>query len=191
MAEETIIALKANIKRGFALADFWEGAYMDTLKLTLASWKMLETAGADMDAVEEMAWAAVQRFSHYSSTTSTTIDHVSVIRDMVIPSTTYTTRKGVEKTKPEERIPSHYTQSGQFLGRVSALGEHPIPYEINLLITPTHFKFVGVATTLEGCFALKEDAAAEDHTGAVHKDISKSTRNAQATAPAADISDEE
>jgi hypothetical protein len=167
--DETIFGLKANVKRGFSLADFWMGSYKETIALTLQSWKMIEDAGLDMAPVVEMAWLAVQQFKHYREVDSAAIGKMSVIRDMVIPAKTYTTKKGVEKTKPEERVPSHFTAGGTYLGRVSALGAEPISYRIELQITPAHFKFVCVNTTLAGCFLLKADA--DVGADVAHKDL--------------------
>jgi hypothetical protein len=95
---------------------------------------------------------------------------------MTIPAKTYKNKKGEEKTTPEQKIPAHYTAGGAYLGRVSALGEAPISYKIDIQITPTHFEFVGLGKTLKDCFGLKKHFS--DECDFKVKDTSKAERKA-------------
>lgn len=171
--EDTIIGLKTNVKRGFSLAEFWETSYGGVLKTTLTSWKMMEDAGLPMEPIIPLVWAEATRIRRYREVESSTIGLMSKIGEMVIPAKTYTTKKGVEKTTPEQRVPAHYSQGGKYLGRVSDLGTEPISYRIDLQITPKHFKFIGIGETIEGCFELKtlEELATADTTDITVKDI--------------------
>lgn len=150
--ESTIAGLKYNVKSGFNQAREWKATYDKSLKNLLKSWRMID----DEDEVAEMAWETVQDHYHWMQIDSEDIDVYSTIGELVVPEKTYTTKKGVEKTKPEERVPAHFTQKGQYLGRVSEMGAEPIVYPLVITITPRHFDFNGVGKTLEDCFVLKE-----------------------------------
>ena len=150
--ESTIAGLKYNVKSGFNQAREWKATYDKSLKNLLKSWRMID----DEDEVAEMAWETVQDHYHWMQIDSEDIDVYSTIGELVVPEKTYTTKKGVEKTKPEERVPAHFTQKGQYLGRVSEMGAEPIVYPLVNTITPRHFDFNGVGKTLEDCFVLKE-----------------------------------
>ena len=153
--ENEINGLKANCKRGYTLAKFWGEAQEKTEKLLLQSWRLVE----DLKALDKIAWETVGIYSRYKVIDSFRIGIVSNIDIMIIPEKTYTNKKGQTKTSPEERVPSHYTQGGVFLGRVSKLGEKPISYPIELEITPYHFDFVKVGDNLEDCFHIKDNVS--------------------------------
>jgi len=177
MSEETIIGLKTNCKKGFSLAEFWLNTYNKAHKNLLKSWKLID----DIDAIAPIAWDTVMAFTHYQTVESEDIGIMSVIKDMVIPEKTYKNKKGETKTKAEEHIPAHYTKDGQYLGRVSLLGEEPISYTIKLRITPTRFNFTNVGDTLESCFELKSKEEFEE--GEIKtKDITKTQRKANKSA---------
>lgn len=192
-AKQTIIGLKTNCARGFGLAEFWQSTYEGTIKTCLASWKMMQEAGVTVPA--DLLWAEVGRFKHYKTVCSSVLgnDHKTVIRDMIIPANTYTTKKGVEKTTPEQRVPAHYTQSGQYLGRVSALGAEPTFYQVRIEITPAHFKVVTgfrgvtqIGATLEECFKVLDPGCRTAPTVApAIKDITATERKALAGAKTA------
>jgi hypothetical protein len=150
--EDMIIGLKSNCKKGYAMAEFWQKSYEKSLVLTLKAWRLIE----DIEQVNPIAWETVSHYSHYKTIDSERIGLYSKIEGMIIPEKTYTNKKGVTKTTPEEKVPSHYTQGGEYIGRVSTLGDKPISYKMELLITPHHFDFVRVGATLEECFELKQ-----------------------------------
>jgi hypothetical protein len=150
--ESTIAGLKYNVKSGFNQAREWKATYDKSLKNLLKSWRMID----DEDEVAKMAWETVQDHYHWMMIDSEDIDVYSTIGELVVPAKTYSTKKGVEKTKPEERVPAHFTEKGQYLGRVSEMGAEPIVYPLVITITPRHFDFNGVGKTLEDCFILKE-----------------------------------
>jgi hypothetical protein len=184
MSADMIIGLKSNVKRGFGLAEFWETSYKKTIPMLLQSWKLMEVEDGAMESnlflkIEAMAWEVVQHYTHYQTVESKDIGVLSTIGTMTIPSKTYETKKGVVKTSPEQKVPAHYTRDGDFLGRVSALGEQPISYKMRLHITPQHFLFGGICDVynIEGNFHLKSIAPQE--LGEVKtKDISKAERKA-------------
>ena len=170
--EDMIIGLKSNCKKGYAIAEFWERTYDRALLNLLKSWRMID----DKEAVAEMAWSTVSAYTHYTAIQSKDIGIYSEIRDMIIPERTYTTKKGEVKTKPEEKVPAHYTKDGDYLNRVSVLGAEPISYVMELQITRTHFEFSEVGRTLRDCFKLKE--LFSDEAEFKTKDISKAERKA-------------
>ena len=178
MSAELIIGLKTNVKRGFGLAEFWETTYKKTVPNLLKSWKTIVAESGDdkHPAVAEMAWETVRGYNHFQTVDSKDIGVFSTIGVMTIPSKTYETKKGVVKTTPEEKVPSHYTRDGDFLGRVSALGEQPISYKMYLHISSRHFEFARVGNTIESCFQLKEDFEEGEFKS---KDISKAERKAE------------
>jgi hypothetical protein len=148
---DLVIGLKTNVARGFGLADMWRDNYNAVAAMLLDAWSHIE----DPAVCEEQAWKIVDMTSHYQEINSALIGEFSIIKDMVIPAKTYTNKKGITKTKPEERVPAHYTHKDTYLGRVSSLGDKPIGYSINILITPEHFEFVGPNKTIARCFRLK------------------------------------
>lgn len=152
--QHTIIGLKTNVKKGYGLADYWRGAFNSTITILLKSWDRTEH---DRD-IDDLMWGFVAIHPFYKTIDSGRIGKYSTIRDMIIPAKDYTTKKGVAKSKPEERVPSHYDHNGKFLGRVSKLGEEPVSYEMRLHITPKHFNCTkGIGETIESCFVLKDD----------------------------------
>jgi hypothetical protein len=184
MSAEMIIGLKSNVKRGFGLAEFWETSYKKTIPMLLKSWKLMEVEDGAMESnlflkIEAMAWEVVQHYTHYKTVESKDIGVFSTIGTMTIPAKTYKTKKGVEKTTPEQNIPAHYTRDGDYLGRVSALGEQPISYQMRLHITPRHFLFGGICdvNNIQQNFHLK--LKGDQEPGEVKsKDISKAERKA-------------
>ena len=142
------IALKSNCARGFAQAEAWQAIYTQTIAQTLKAWRRIP----DLADVEPLAWEAATTFTHYKSCMSDLLGVYSTIRDMVIPAQTYTNKKGITKTIPEQRIPSHYSESGDFIGRVSTLGPEPRPYPIRISITTKTCKFVKVGFSVADCF---------------------------------------
>jgi hypothetical protein len=184
MSAEIIIGLKSNVKRGFGLAEFWGDLYKKTIPMLLQSWKLMEVEDGAMESnlflkIEAMAWEVVQHYTHYKKVDSKDIGVFSTIGVKTIPAQTYETKKGVVKTTPEQKIPAHYTRGGDYLGRVSELGDHPISYKMYLHITPQHFLFGGICDVnkIEGNFHLKSIAPQE--LGEVKsKDISKAERKA-------------
>jgi hypothetical protein len=177
--ESLISGLKSSVKKGYSLADFWEGTYNKALYNLLKSWNAIvaESGDAKHPIVAEMAWDTVRHYTHYTAIQSKNIGVYSKIGVMTIPSKTYTTKKGVVKTTPEEQVPAHYTQGGDYINRVSVLGEEPVSYTMELQITPTHFEFVGLGKTLRDCFGLKKDFSDEGEFKV--KDISKAGRKAE------------
>lgn len=149
--EDTIIGLKTNCKRGYNLAEFWQESYKKSIVMLLKSWSTM----TDTKLIIEMAWETVEHYTHYQTVDSGDIGIFSKIKDMIIPERTYTNKKGITKGTPEQHVPSHYTQEGAFIGRVSELGDKPISYKISLEITKQHFDFFIVGNTIEDCFALK------------------------------------
>jgi hypothetical protein len=180
MSADMIIGLKSNVKRGFGLAEFWETSYKKTIPMLLKSWKLMEVDGCVeanlLSKIEAMAWEVVQHYTHYKKVESKDIGVFSTIGVMTIPANTYKTKKGVEKTTPEQKIPAHYTRDGDYLGRVSALGEQPISYQMYLHITPRHFLFGGISdvNNIQQNFHLKADAMLVSEFKS--KDISKAER---------------
>jgi hypothetical protein len=176
MSADMIIGLKSNVKRGFGLAEFWETSYKKTIPMLLESWKTIcEVSGDDKPTtVMAMAWEVVHHYTHYQKVDSKDIGVFSTIGVMTIPAQTYKTKKGIEKTTPEQKIPAHYTRDGAYLGRVSALGEEPISYKMYLEITGNNFSFVRVGNTIEECFQLIKDRPMSDEVKS--KDISKAER---------------
>ena len=125
---DLVIGLKSNIKRGFGLANHWRDNYAEAVDMLVKSWSCIEGDATSM--IEPMAWKVVETypfFIHYKER--------SIIKDMVIPANTYTNKKGITKTKPEERVPAHYTQDDMYIGRVSIMGEEPILYKVKARIT--------------------------------------------------------
>lgn len=149
--EDSIIGLKTNCKRGYNLAEFWQVSYKKSILMLLKSWSTM----TDTKLIIEMAWETVGHYSHYQMVDSEALGIFSRINNMVIPEKTYTTKKGITKTIPEEIVSSHYTQEGDYIGRVINLGEKPISYKISLEITKEHFNFFMVGNTIEECFTLK------------------------------------
>jgi len=149
--EQQLMAVKSNCAKGYSLASHWSSCYEKSIRLLLESWKLMEH-----DDVEILFWDAVEITPVYKTVDSSVMGIYSVIGLMVIPEKTYTNKKGITKTTPLESVPSHYTQDGEFIGRVSVLGEKPISYPMGLRITSKQFKFVKVGTTLEDCVELKE-----------------------------------
>lgn len=190
MSSDMIIGLKTNVKRGFGLAEFWEATYKKTVPNLLKSWKTIVAESGDdkHPAVAEMAWETVRGFHHFQTVDSKDIGVLSTIGMMTIPSKTYETKKGVVKTTPEQNIPSHYTRDGDYLGRVSALGEQPISYKMRLHITGNHFEFARVGNTIEECFQLKADF--EEGVAFKSKDISKAERKVKKPVLVDDDNDE-
>jgi hypothetical protein len=194
MSADMIIGLKSSVKRGFGLAEFWETSYKKTIPMLLQSWKLMEVEDGAMESnlflkIEAMAWEVVQHYPHYKKVDSKDIGVFSTIGVKTIPAQTYETKKGVVKTTPEQKIPAHYTRGGDYLGRVSELGEKPISYKMYLHITPQHFVFGNITpqhflfegicdvNNIEGNFHLKSRAPQE--LGEVKsKDISKAERKA-------------
>lgn len=157
--ESTINGLKYNVKVGFNKAEQWNASYNKALKNLLKSWKEIEDyIDSDEPIVEPMAWETVQDHPHWKVIDSEVLDMYSKIGVLVIAEKTYTTKKGITKTTPEQTVPAHYTQKGQYLGRVSDMGTEPVVYPIAISITPRHFKYVGVGKTLEDCFELKDES---------------------------------
>ena len=147
MSEQLIIGLKSNVKRGFSIADMWRDNYVDVVKMLVESWKHIE----DKSIIEPMAWKVVETYPFH-------IDYKerSIIKDMIIPAKTYTNKKGITKTKPEEKVPAHYTKEGEkYLGRVSSLGEEPITYKVKARITRDNCVFVGGGETITDYFKQK------------------------------------
>jgi hypothetical protein len=178
MSSDMIIGLKSNVKRGFGLAEFWETSYKKTIPMLLQSWETIcDVSGNDKPTtVMAMAWEVVQHYTHYQTVDSKDIGVLSTIGMMTIPAKTYETKKGVVKTTPEQNIPSHYTRDGDYLGRVSALGEQPISYKMRLHITGNHFQFARVGNTIESCFQLMPNI--KEGGEFKSKDISKAERKA-------------
>jgi hypothetical protein len=152
---DLVIGLKTNCSRGYSLANYWQETYEKTLTTLVKSWSVVE----DTSLIEPLIWETLNSGPRISTViNSSSIGVYSTIRDMIIEARDYTTKKGVVKHKPEERIPSHYATNGKFLGRVSALGDKPISFEMKLGITDDHFK---VKANLKGitvfadCFEVK------------------------------------
>jgi hypothetical protein len=179
-ANESLIGgLKSSVKRGYNLAEFWEGAYNKALSNLLKSWNAIVAESGDdkHPVVAEMVWDTVRHYTHYTAIQSKDISVFSKIGVMTIPAKTYKNKKGEEKTTPEQKIPAHYTQGGEYINRVSVLGEAPVSYVMELQITPTHFEFIGVGRTLRDCFGLKKHFS--DECEFKTKDISKAGRKAE------------
>jgi len=171
MAQENlIIGLKTNCAKGYNLAEFLGKCYQKSLRLLLKSWKFIE----DKEKVSELAWEAVGHCSYYQLIDSFRIGILSRIGTMIIPESTYTNKKGITKTIPEQIVPAHYTKQGTYIGRVTALGDKPISYKMYLEITPEHFKFLKLDYKLEDCFGIKNE---------IWKDCNVKTKEA----PKADI----
>lgn len=188
MSADMIIGLKSNVKRGFGLAEFWETTYKKTVPTLLKSWKAIcDVSGDDTHPeVEEMVWETIKGYTHYQTVDSEKIGILSTIGEMTIPASTYKNKKGEVKTTPEQKVPAHYTYYGDYLGRVSALGNQPISYKMRVQITPIHFEFARVGNTLESCFQLKADLPPLEDSGAFKsKDISKAERKAEKAEKAA------
>jgi hypothetical protein len=49
---------------------------------------------------------------------------------MLLPGSTYTTKKGITKTTQDKWVPAHYTVGGTYIGRVADLGTAPISYPV-------------------------------------------------------------
>ena len=182
MSADMIIGLKTNVKRGFGLAEFWEATYKKTVPLLLQSWKTIVAESGDdkPTTVIAMAWEVVHQYTHYQVVDSEKIGMLSHIEEMTIPAKTYKNKKGEVKTTPEQKVPAHYTYYGDYLGRVSALGEQPISYKMRVQITGIHFEFARVGNTLESCFQLKANLPRLEDSGAFKsKDISKAERKAE------------
>jgi hypothetical protein len=177
-----IIGLKSNVKRGFGLAEFWETTYKKTVPMLLKSWKTIVAESGDdkHPAVEAMAWETVRGYTHYQTVDSKDIGVFSTIGVMTIPAKTYETKKGVVKTSPEQKVLSHYTRDGVFLGRVSMMGQEPVSYKMCLHISSRHFEFARVGNTIESCFQLKADFEEGEFKS---KDISKAERKAEKAKP--------
>ncbi len=109
-------------------------------------------------------WDTVSRSLYYKDIDSSDIGVFSVIRDMYIPGRTYITKRGQVKTSIDSWVPAHYTLNGTYIGRVSDFGESPVAYPLKLLITPRHFKNVGVGETVEDCFELLEGVIADSES---------------------------
>lgn len=187
MSADMIIGLKSNVKRGFGLAEFWETTYKKTVPTLLKSWKTIVAESGDdkHPAVAEMAWETVRGFQHYQTVDSKDIGIFSTMMMMTIPAKTYKNKKGEEKTTPEQKVPAHYTRDGDYLGRVSALGEQPISYKMRLHISTYSFEFARVGNTIESCFQLKADLPRlDDRSAFKSKDISKAERKAEKAKPA-------
>jgi hypothetical protein len=152
MSQEMINGLKMHVKKGYSRAEFWGDSYMKSLVLHLKSWKMIE----NKEEVAKLAWETVGHYAHYRAIESSRLGFLSKIGEMIIPEKTYTNKKGITKTTPEQVVPAHYTHDGRYIGRVAILGEKPISYPMQLQITPEHFDFIEVGETLEGCFQLKD-----------------------------------
>lgn len=180
-----INGLKSNVARGFSLAEFWGETYKKTVPMLLKSWKLLEVDGTMevnlLAKVEAMAWEVVNGYTHYQAVKSEKIGILSTIGMKTIPASTYTNKKGEVKTTPEQKFPAHYTQEGDYLGRVSDLGHYPISYTLRLQITPKHFFFGGVGSVvrIEDCFHLKAMERFEEPGEFKVKDISKAERKAE------------
>ena len=152
MAQDDMIGIKANCAKGYRLADFWADVSNKSVKLLLKSWKFIE----DKEKVSELAWQAVGHYSHYQLIDSFRIGVLSHIGTMIIPESTYTNKKGITKTIPEQIVPAHYTKEGTYIGRVERLGDKPLSYPMHLEITPEHFEFLKLDDyKLEDCFTIK------------------------------------
>ena len=152
MAQEGMInGLKSHVRKGYSLAEFWGTSYKKSLTIHLRAWKMIE----DKEEVSKLAWETVGHYAHYLTIDSSRLGFFSKIGEMTIPEKTYTNKKGITKTTPQQIIPAHYTNEGHYIGRVSMLGNEPISYRMELQITPQHFDFIEVGETLESSFQLK------------------------------------
>jgi hypothetical protein len=175
MNDSLINGLKSNVARGFGIAEFWENTYKKkALPNLLKSWRMID----DGDAVSEMAWETVNAYTHYQKVDSEDIGIYSKIKMMVIPARTYKNKKGEEKTTAEQQVPAHYTHDGDYIGRVSDLGDERISYKMYIQITKRHFEFWRVGETLEDCFWVRDKDEFEKDGEFKTKDITKAERKA-------------
>ena len=147
MTDKLINGLKSNVKRGFGIADMWRDNYVDAVEMLVESWKHIE----DKSIIEPMAWKVVETYPFFIQ-----YKEHSIIKDMVIPAKTYTNKKGITKTKPEEKVPAHYTKGNEkYLGRVSNLGEQPITYKVKARITRDNCVFVEGGDSITNYFQKK------------------------------------
>jgi hypothetical protein len=144
---------RAALRRAYAAANYWERGFQTTRRHLLESWALI----TDAAGLEPRVWKFVDDQPHYKAVSSGMIGVYSVIKPMTVEGRTYTNKKGITKTSSDETFPAHFTEGGTYIGRVSALGEEPIPYPIDVRITPHHFRFAGVGQSIAECFEPRED----------------------------------
>jgi hypothetical protein len=129
----TINGLKANVSRGYGLAEHYESKSIVLENMLVKSCvSMLPHFAADL------FWDFVSRYRTYGEIMSDRVGIKSMLGEIVIKG--YTNKKGV--VTPEKTVMAHYTQEGRFLGYVSKLGSEPIAYKMRIQITKKNFKFI-------------------------------------------------
>lgn len=165
----TINGLKANVSRGYGLAEHYETKSIVLEKMLVSSCIQLPPKAA-----EAIVWDFVSKYRTFGEIMSDRVGIKSMLGEIVIKG--YTNKKGV--VTPEKTVMAHYTQEGRFLGYVSKLGSEPIGYKMQFQITKKNFKFVNNKDAkLIGDF-FKSNEKLDGSEGAL-KDCSKKTLRAE------------
>lgn len=126
---DIVIGLKTEVSRQVGMKLHQNNISDHHLKSAVDSWKLLYSVGV-RDELIELIWKNIcddDGFGNvYFNCMSADVGEVSVIKD-------YTNSKGITKL-------AHYSVNGCYIGSINQLGNEPVSYKGNFLITRKHFE---------------------------------------------------
>jgi len=159
---------------GWGVVAYYKDAWEQTENHLLTAWKMLEPEQA-----EQLVWEYLKnrKMPLWIQVDSGELGYFSILTKRGVPESTYTTKKGITKTKKAYEETIHRTQHGEYLGTDSLLGSKPISYPIRIPVSHEYCRFTGLGDTLADCFQLEVHLLHDfDRSTITHKDVPRGER---------------
>ena len=158
---------------GWGVVAYYKDAWEQTENHLLTAWKMWES----VSFYDFLIWDYIKTRKQplWIQVESGELGIFSILTKHTVAESTYTTKKGITRTKKAYEETIHRTVHGEYLGTDALLGSKPISYPIRIPVSPTYCKLVELGDTLADCFEL--DMLKEiDRSTITHKDVPRTER---------------